>query len=209
MLQIKSNNKIVTPMRPDAPNTFGSQDVPHGTDSCIYKAAKVLASNGANIDLPKFTDEEVQAMVEAQKANVVMLPLKNEDGEVIRYDILPSDMHFVEPNDEEVKKEYYSNYPLRQKFSTKIEKQEVDGKMVDVTVQVESVLEVRQSEPDEFGKTEDKYANLDACKEAIIENKKQVLAESKVNHRIEQCLDVPVLDDDFKSRFEIKDVVEI
>jgi len=217
MIQIKFNNKIVMPMRADDPNTFASSDVPHGTDSCIYKAAKILRSQGEAISLPTFTQEEIDAQVADKKALVSMLPLLDEDGEVIRYDNI-GNLEFIEPSDEEVKKEFYSNYPLNGRMIEKeIELLDEDGEQVlddegnvtmVMTMEHEELKPRTVSKANEMGMVEEaqKYVDEAAAKAALIDDQKQNLAEASVGNAIDNCLVVPILSDDFKNQFEVENV---
>ena len=78
MLQVIYKGNHILPMRPEATDkTFGSSDVPHGTDSVIYKAARHLNENhGANISIPAFTEEQVKARIEIQKAKLSFLEIE-------------------------------------------------------------------------------------------------------------------------------------
>lgn len=192
MLTIKINNSSIMPMRPDAPNTFGSNDVPHGTDSCIVKAIKVYNSNGntPRIPVPSFTEEEVAEMIETQKANIVMLPLLDEEGEAIDYTFVDvKEDEILEPTEDEVGKEFYEVFPAEMGKELVAKKVTIFDPMMNSEVQ--------------------KYVDLAAAKEALIEAKKQESAERIITRKIDECILVPELDEDFKAQFELIEVAEI
>lgn len=196
MLAIKVNNIQVTPMRPDAPNMFSSADVPHGTDSCIVKALKVLASNGHNVPaVPTFTEAEKKAHFDAFLATVEVLPLKDEEGNLINRQfaaIAPNQI--VEIDEEAVKKEFYSNYPL-----PTVPELDAEGKPVVAELKPRMKQSMFPMMP---GKEEQMYADLAACKLSLTAKAKEECAKRLLDHAVAECLIVPELSDEFKAQFE-------
>lgn len=59
---------VVCAMRSEAEKSFADNDCPHGTESVVYKSAKILkSSQKKDISLPVFTDEEIQSIVNDKK----------------------------------------------------------------------------------------------------------------------------------------------
>lgn len=71
LLHITYDGISVTPMRPETGKTFSDADVPSGTDSVYYIAAKVLKhSHGKSIDIPELTQGEIDTLVTTQEGNI-------------------------------------------------------------------------------------------------------------------------------------------
>jgi hypothetical protein len=195
MLSIKINNQTILPMRPDAPaKTFSSADVPHGTQSVIYKAIKVHNGNNPQnrVALPQFTEEALAAHKADFLATVEVLPLKDEEGNPIEYrfeDIAENQV--MEPTDAEVEEEYYE--PLALDAAPDAERQ---PKMVDSFDMME------------MGKVQ-KYADLDACKVALTEKAKDECAQRLLDKAVDECLIVPELSQEFIDSFEKIEVPEV
>ena len=74
LLCVTYDGTSVTAMRPEYPvKTFGSADVPDGSNSVIYCSAKNLQSQGAavSIGLPQFSVAERSAIDSTNKAITV------------------------------------------------------------------------------------------------------------------------------------------
>jgi len=204
MLSIKIDNKIILPMRPDAPaKTFGSADVPHGTQSVLYKAIKVHNSNGGNAPLPQFTKEELAAHQAAFLATVTVLPLKDGEGNDIDYQMTqPKANEIMEIDEEAVKKEFYSNYPL-----STVPEFDAEGKPV--------VAELKPRMSEGFNTMmpgmaqTQKYADLAACKVALTATAKDECAKRMLDHAVDQCLIVPELSQEFMEQFEMVEVPQM
>jgi len=102
-----SSNKQVTAMRPEySALSFSSPDVPHGTDSVYYKAAKVLLGNGEAISLPQFTQEEKQALIEAKLPSLSVQALLDGEGNPVNLMFLDMTNKVMEPTEAEVDVEF-------------------------------------------------------------------------------------------------------
>ena len=203
MLAIKINNTYITPMRPDAPNMFSSPDVPHGTDSCIVKALKVAASNGIQVPTPPaFTKEELAAHKAAFLATVTVLPLFDGEGNKIdRMFSAQKQNEILEIDDETVKKEFYSNYPL-----PTVPSFDAEGKPV--VAELKPRMKASGMMP-MMGKEEQMYADLAACKLALTAKAKEECAQRLLDHAVNECLIVPELSDEFKAQFELIEVAVV
>lgn len=198
MLSIKIDNKTILPMRPDAPvKTFGSPDVPHGTQSVYYKAIKVYNSNGGNIPLPTFTKEELASHKAAFLATVEVLPLKDSEGNLINRSFTSQTPNqILEIDEETVKKEFYSNYPL-----PTVPEFDAEGKPVaqELKPRMKEGFGMMLGMP---GAQTQKYADLAACKVALTEKAKDECAQRLLDHAVEQCLIVPELTQEFMDQFD-------
>jgi hypothetical protein len=189
MLQIKINSSTILPMRPNAPATFGSPDVPHGTDSCIVKALKVARSNGHNVPAPPtFSEEEVSALIANQESLITVLErdIKDQEGKVIgQNEITDEYLQMFKPSEAEIEAEYYD-------ISTNENGEEV-----------KTPKKANSNDPMEFGAPADLYANLAAAEVALTARLKNELAKRYIDMAIDECLLVPELSEEFKAQFEL------
>lgn len=189
MLIVKYQNSSINAQRPEAPTkTFGSDDCPHGTDSVMYKAAKVLKQNNPalNIMLPTFKPEEITAKIAAKKAELVVSQVMKDEEPTQEFEIkLGSDVlckvdlgskESLDKIDELMGKE-----PVRSMLKSG-EEQKQKVSMMGMPGQT-------------FCATEQE------AKDKILDEKKDIVAKSIVEKRIEECLDVPTLSDEFKAQF--------
>lgn len=160
LLQVSYNNKAVLPMRPEHPTkSYSSSDVPHGTNSVIYRAACELISMGAQLQvpLPVFTQEEIDQLVEQEMENIQVYKREELDS-LIQQNPAILDTNFVlEPTEEEMAAFHY--------------------------------LPMLLSEEDR--------------KAAVINEKKRELAKMIVQKKIQDCLLVPNLSEEFKAQFQL------
>jgi hypothetical protein len=192
MLHIKVNGMTILPMRPDSPvKTFGSEDVPHGTQSVLYRAIQVHNSNGGTprIGLPSFTEEELNVHKELFAETVEVLPLFDEEGNEISYETLEPNQ-ILEIDEITVKKEFYSN------FSEEVPAEELTPR----TVRAEDPM---------MGQEVQAYVDLAACKEALTATAISECAQRLLDRAVEECLIVPELSEEFKAQFELIEVEEI
>ena len=111
MLNIKFEGKQVAPMRSDTSAfTFSASDVPHGTDSCIYKSAKTLRELGVSLEvaLPMFSESEIEAMESSHVSAISMVVLFDAAGVAnsLTDDSLPLHLQteLFEPSSEAIEK---------------------------------------------------------------------------------------------------------
>lgn len=191
MLHVKFQDKVVNPQRPEAPEkTFSSQDVPHGTDSVIYKAAKILLQNhpGLPITLPFFKPEEIQAMIEAKKSEITVSQVLKDEQPTSEYEIKHGDKVFVKID--------LSTPDMLDKIDELMGKEPVRSKLQPGEEQKQKASDPMLSGATTFCSTEQE------AKEKILAEYKHNVAKSIVEKRIEECLDVPQLSDEFKAQFE-------
>ena len=83
LLQVKFDGTTVCALRPEhSTKTFGSADVPKGTESVIYKAAKLLVhsqNKSLTVGLPSFSSDDLASKVTTKKAALTAVA----PGEVI------------------------------------------------------------------------------------------------------------------------------
>lgn len=193
MLQIKINASTILPMRSDAPEkTFSSSDVPHGTQSVVYKAIKVYNSNGGNVPLPTFSEDEIAAHKAAFLATVEVLPLADSEGNAIDYlNIGVAENQVLEPTEAEVEAEYYAPVDEANPEAVRTPKM-VSNFSIDL-----------------HGESTPLYADLAACKSAMIEARKDACAQRLLDKAVEECLIVPELSEDFMAQFELIEVESV
>ncbi len=193
MLQISYNNISINPQRPDAPEkTFASVDVPHGTDSCYVKACKVARSNGFDWPMaPEFSAEEKAALIASVKAeithSVVMETVGEEQvptnkvsiGEVI------IDFDAIETKD---------------KLDALMGLSPVSSQLKEGESQVQL-----SNDPMHF----ESYLDLESAKAKLIDDEKQRQAEEAIAYRLDQCLIVPTLSDEFKAQFVLNNIEDL
>lgn len=193
MLSIKINDITLTPMRPESPDKmFSSEDVPHGTDSCIVKALKVARSNGHNVPAPpSFSEDEVNALIAEQEAKITVLERDITDGEgkvTGQNEITDEFLQMFKPTTAEIEAEYYD-------IST--------NEMGEVT---KTPKKATSNDPMMFGDAADLYANLAAAEVALTARLKNELAKRYIDKAIDECLLVPELSEEFKAQFELIEV---
>jgi hypothetical protein len=183
-------------MRPDAPEKlFSSEDVPHGTDSCIVKALKVARSNGHNLPAPPtFSEEEISALVAEQEAKITVLERDITDGEgkvIGQNEITDEYLQMFKPTSDEIEAEYYD-------IST--------SEMGEVT---KTPKKATSNDPMMMHNAADLYADLAAAEVALTARLKNELAKRYIDKAIDECLLVPELSDEFKDQFELIEVEDM
>ena len=195
MIQIKIDDKVILPMRPDAPATFGDADVPHGTDSCIVKALKVARSNGHNVPAPpQFTEEEVSALIAKQESLITVIERDIVDGQgnvIGQNEITDEYLQMFKPTAAEIEAEYYD-------IST--------NEMGEVTKTPKKAV---SNDPMMFVNDADLYADLAAAEVALTARLKNELAKRYIDKAIDECLLVPELSEEFKAQFELIEVAAV
>jgi len=195
MLTIKINNLNILPMRPNAPATFGSPDVPHGTDSCIVKALKVARSNGHKVPMPPtFSEDEVSALVAEQESLITILERDITDGEgkvIGQNEITDEYLQMFKPTEAEIEAEYYDISTNEKGKVTKTPKK------------------ATSNDPMMMHNEVDLYADLAAAEVALTARLKNELAKRYIDKAIDECLLVPELSEEFKAQFELIEVEAI
>ena len=218
LLHVVYDNKTILAMRPENPDkSFHSDDVPNGTESVIYKAAKLIG-----LDCPKFTDEEKQTKINELKdsfslefdgddltpsivydSNLSML-----DQTVIK---LPSDLTVYEQIDKERgftkfdifnKQQEYGlqnfaeegNPPIYEKYSE--EDPEFD---IGNTLDKNWKYILTRSEAGNLLRKKDNNGNIipdlsfQEAYDLSIDNQKTILAQYQLGYLIRECCIVPSL----------------
>lgn len=194
MLQIKINDLSILPMRPDAPTKlFSSEDVPHGTDSCIVKALKVARSNGHNVPAPPtFNEEEISALIANQESLITVLERDITDGEgniTGQNEITDEFLQMFKPTAAEIEAEYY------------------DITTNEMGEEVKTPKKATSNDPMMMhGDAADLYADLAAAEVALTARLKSELAKRYIDKAIDECLLVPALSEEFKAQFELIEV---
>lgn len=193
MLIIKHSNITVNPQRPDAPTkTFGSEDVPHGTDSVMYKAAKILVrEHKANLSLPTFKPEEIKAKIAAKKSVLTVTQLTENEELTQKFEIKDGNTSigvFDLSTKDMLDKidELMGKYPVRSQLKPGEEQK-----------QKTSMPGMLHGMPG----SQTYCATEQAAKDKILDEKKDLIAKYIVEKRIAECLDVPELSAEFKAQF--------
>jgi len=197
MLNITYNNVTVNPQRPEAQaKTFSSADVPHGTDSCIVKACKVANSNGLSWPMPpEFTAEEKAAFIASVKAEIQHSAVMVGEGE----EQVATNKVIVGERDEmgngvEID---FDAIETKDKLDTLMGLSPVSSKLKEGEAQTQLSNDPMHLES---------YLDLEAAKAKLIDDEKQRQAEEAIAYRIDQCLIVPELSEEFKAQFTLTDI---
>ncbi|MFA5071312.1 MAG: hypothetical protein WC511_02965 [Candidatus Pacearchaeota archaeon] len=205
--QIIFNGITVLPMRPEySALSFSSADVPHGTDSVYYKAAKILIQeHQQNIPLPVFTAEEI---ADKKTAKVAALSL---------FVVLDGEGNPTGKTELKLGSEVVASYTQAQ-FTSEIKELRriylVDG-MPGMQQEVKAPVDAQGNivpEFDNFGQEivrNWKFADDAAAYASILEGQKVTTASFLVDKAIEQCLEVPTLSAEFKALFTLAEVPEM
>lgn len=179
MLNVQLDNITVNPQRTEAPvKTFASSDVPSGTDSVIYKAAKALKAHGAalTVPVPEFTKEEKETLVADKKASLsVAERIDGAGNKVLVTDL--SENQFFAPTEAEIDDKYLA--PIAAPGEDRQPKKSTD------------IMKVGQ----------DLFASREEARQSLIDEKAQQIAEREIDRAIGECLIVPELSEEFKAQF--------
>lgn len=193
MLIISYNNITINPQRPDAPSkTFSSVDVPHGTDSCYVKACKVAQSNGFNWPMPpEFSAEEKAALIASVKAEIqhstVMETIDEE--QVPTNKVLVGEEFVID----------FDAVEIKDKLDTLMGLSPISSQLKPGETQTQLPSDhMMQS-----------FLDLEAAKAKLIDDEKQRQAEEAIKYRLDQCLIVPTLSEEFKAQFVLNNVEDL
>lgn len=207
ILIINFDGASVTPMRPESPvKTFSSDDVPSGTDSVYVKAARLLqhsAGKTLTVAIPQFTQSEIDSKIATKKAAITAvdtltdesLPILeqtevlNPTGVEIQARI-DTERGFTESKAQQML-DLYNHTPTG-----------TDENGEPAFVDPQRTLD----EQKDLLRKRDNGAivpdlTVQEATDAIIDERKQALAELQVKMIIDQCLEVPELSQDFKDQF--------
>lgn len=203
--QISFNGFSVLPMRPEYDKlSFGSADVPHGTDSVYYKAAKILVTEcRQNIPLPMFTAEEIADKKTAKVAALSLFVVLDGEGN-------PTGVTELKLGSEVLAEFTQAQFTSEIKELRRIYL--VDGAMLGMQQEVKAPVDAQGNivpEFDNFGQEivrNWKFADDAAAYASILDGQKVTMASFLVDKAIEQCLEVPTLSAEFKALFTLTEV---
>jgi hypothetical protein len=210
MLQITLNNITVNPQRPDAPKaSFGSQDVPHGTHSVIYKAAKhLITEHQAAIALPVFTKEQIAERVALQASKLSFIDLEHEhiDQSIpshLQVKLTPPDAKQIKAKLDELNG--YTDEQVASYIMQHSKPETTKDGVVTPAVTVTEADAIKALGKPSFammpGMPAPAANTLASAEAALKEEIVQTTAKYQVAYIIDQCLEVPELSDEFIALF--------
>ena len=178
-------------MRPEyAAKSFGSPDVPHGTDSVLYKAAKVLKHEHKQaISLPMFTAEEITALKTSKEASLAISEVTVDAIGTGTFEIKEGDVVHAS----------YTKQACQQEIDELMKVYLVD----DMMQSREEKAEVRE------GDKTWKFATEADAFTAVLNKNKTVIAASLIDKAIDDCCIVPALSDEWKAQFVMTEVPQM